>query len=153
MFIAAQSVAALSLAALLFADGTHTSGPTSGDILENLDSAQRIIGVSGGSLRHEGSGFLEEGEDIGFSVRLTPGAVYRVIAVCDRDCSDLDIWGEDDRGEVLGGDFEPRAFAMMLVVGPPSGAVTLNASMAACSIAPCAYGYRVYEDVGGGSGW
>lgn len=146
-------VAALSLAALLFADGTHTPGPTSGDILESLDSAQRILGVSGGSLRHEGSGGLDEGEAIGFSVRLTPGAIYRIVAVCDRDCNDLDMWAEDDGGEVLGGDFEPRSIAMLLIQAPASGAVTLNASMAACSLEPCAYGYRVYEQVGGGSGW
>ena len=145
-------ITALSLAALLFAEGTHTPGPTSGDILENLDSAQRIMGLSGGSLRHEGSGGLDEGEEIGFALRLTPGAVYRIVAVCDRDCSDMDMWAEGGPDEILGEDFDPRSIAMLLIQAPASGAVTLHASVAACSAEPCAYGYRVYEQVGG-SGW
>ena len=142
-------ITAVSIVSLLFAEGTHVAGRTTGMILDKLDLMQ-AMGDLEGSAAAEGSGYLVDGEAIGVNLRLPPNQTYQVIGICDDDCTDVDMWAADGAGGMLTGDVEPEDYAVFPIVVPASGRVSLVISMAECTVNPCAYGYRLLPM---SSGW
>lgn len=134
---------------LLLQDHTPTRG--SGSALDSLELMQSMLRLTDNMIIKEGSGHLREAQDVEFALRLPAGRYYQIAAVCDSDCSDLDMWAKDAGGEVLGGDVDEAATVFMTFQVPASGQAKITASMADCKVAPCAYAYRVFEHAG--SGW
>jgi len=133
---------AVSIISLLFTEGTHVAGRTTGTILDKLDLMQATADLDG-SAAAEGSGWLSDGETISVTLRLPRNRTYQVVGVCDDDCTNVDLWAADGAGGRLTGDVEPEDYALFPVVVPASRRVTLVISMAECTASPCAYGYRL----------
>jgi hypothetical protein len=78
------------------------------------------------------------------TLQVTGGARYTVLAVCDDDCTDLNL-RVLDRGYVVAQDIQPEAYARLELAPANDATFTLEARMAACDSAPCRYSVAVYE--------
>jgi len=85
---------------------------------------------------------LDAGAEETVSLRLTPGTDYRILGVCDDDCTDLDLSLRNGRasGEAGGGDRWP-----MLSVRPVAPASTVQVTMAHCATPNCGYQLTVWK--------
>lgn len=78
-----------------------------------------------------------------FTFTLRKGLSYRVISVCDEDCSDLDLTLYDENDNEISKD--TSADSMPIVDASPkwSGEFTLRVKMYSCSDNPCYYGINI----------
>jgi hypothetical protein len=76
-----------------------------------------------------------------FTVNLRRGVDYRIIGVCDDDCTDVDmeVYGAD--GLLAGRDVEVNDIPVLNVTG--AGSATVRVWLANCETEPCAVGVRV----------
>ncbi|HEX5007170.1 MAG TPA: hypothetical protein VFV70_08665 [Hyphomonadaceae bacterium] len=81
------------------------------------------------------------------TLNLPGGAAYTVIAVCDADCTDVDLRLKDASGvklsEDVAGDNYPQV--TVRVTGAGNATITMEIVMATCNANPCGYRYRVYR--------
>jgi hypothetical protein len=73
------------------------------------------------------------------------GARYTLVAVCDVDCTDLDLRVLDGGGSVLAQDVEPEAYASVEIVPARDGTLRVEPVMANCTASPCLYAVAVFE--------
>jgi hypothetical protein len=92
--------------------------------------------VYDGSLGNEGSEFL--------TLTLHAGTQYAVVAVCDNDCSDIDLRLYDENDTELDSDVENDDKPIVAIVPPRDGKFRLKVIMAKCATSPCFYGVGVY---------
>jgi hypothetical protein len=96
----------------------------------------RTHDVYTGSVKNEESDYL--------TLTLHAGTAYAIIAVCDNDCSDIDlrIFNEDDKE--LDSDVENDDNPIVTVVPTSDGKFRLKVIMAKCTTSPCFFGVGVY---------
>ena len=87
----------------------------------------------GGTLGHE------QGAEI--PIPLEAGNEYRIGAVCDDDCMDLDLILRGPEGDTIASDILRDAFPVLVHSPAEDGEYNLTVHMAACFIEPC--GFRV----------
>jgi hypothetical protein len=87
---------------------------------------------------------LSQGESDNYNVTLQGGRSYKLVGVCDNDCSDLDITLYDSDGDVVDRDLLDDDKPVVSVSGKSSGRYRMNVSMAACSTGVCYYSVAVY---------
>lgn len=78
---------------------------------------------------------------------LDEGVSYLAAAVCDQDCSDVDLFLLDENGNVVSEDQdegEEGDFAVVEVTPAWTGQFTLRVRMYACSVEPCHYGIAIF---------
>ncbi|HEX8431578.1 MAG TPA: hypothetical protein VF625_09830, partial [Longimicrobium sp.] len=92
------------------------------------------------------SGDLQQGRATEFSVSLAPGR-YIVAAVCDGDCSDLDLFVTNAAGSVGSDELEDDVPMVDFTV-TRAGPHTFRVAMAACSAEPCAWGATIFAQGG-----
>jgi hypothetical protein len=89
-------------------------------------------------------GRMGEGKTDSWTLNFEKGTSYRIVGVCDKDCSDLDIEILDGstviEKDVLDDDapivsFSPKA----------SGQLRVKVTMAKCSEAPCFFGFGIFQ--------
>lgn len=78
-------------------------------------------------------------------VRLRRGVTYRVFAVCDNDCSDVDLELYDASGAFVGRDISVNDQPFVEIVPSQDGIVYARIWLAACESEPCYVGGRVYR--------
>lgn len=119
---------------------------TSSVVTVQLDSATSIMATQGFELT-EGyrNGALNDGEEEVLSLDLAGERTYMIAAVCDQDCSDLDLELADASGETIDSDFELDDVPMVMTQGARAGRHSLTVSMASCEVEPCAYGVAIYR--------
>ncbi len=87
---------------------------------------------------------LSQGESDDYNVTLQGGRSYKLIGVCDNDCSDLDITLYDSDGDVVDRDLLDDDKPVVSVSGKSGGRYRMNVSMASCSTGVCYYSVAVY---------
>ena len=89
---------------------------------------------------------IEEGESATHTFRINPRKSYFVYAACDDDCGDIDLFGENDDGDVVDVDEEDDDIPLLLVLPGESGrSLTVTLDMAACDTDVCVYAIGLYE--------
>ncbi len=90
------------------------------------------------------SGQLPQGQFASVPVNLQAGGDYRIIGVCDNDCSDLDLVLYDENNNVISQDNLTDATPIVSVAPQWTGAFTVNAVMHNCTVQPCYYALVLY---------
>ena len=90
-------------------------------------------------------GSLDRGESAWHAVTLSQGRVYAAQGYCDEDCSDLDLKISTPSGTPLDSDADVDDYPHLRFTAPVNGTYRLTVTMARCSVAPCAYGVRMYR--------
>jgi len=97
---------------------------------------RRTHDVYDGSLKNEESEFL--------TLALHSGTAYAIIAVCDNDCSDIDLRVFDEDNTEIDSDVENDDNPIVTLSPGHDGKFRLKIIMAKCSTSPCFYGVGVY---------
>jgi hypothetical protein len=87
---------------------------------------------------------LSQGDSDDYNVTLQGGRSYKLIGVCDNDCTDLDITLYDSDGDVVDRDLLDDDKPVVSVSGKSGGRYRMNVSMAKCSTGSCYYSVAVY---------
>lgn len=110
-----------------------------------IDSAVVLMRGQGHTLKQApAGGALAAGAASTVQLRLAGGSSYIIVAMCDADCSDLDLALTDSKGAAVDSDVELDDIPMVTVQVPADGVYTLTVSMATCNSAACKYGYAVF---------
>jgi hypothetical protein len=105
----------------------------------------------------EGEGYVATGEDWVSSLRargsedqfvtLGTGADYAIIAVCDEDCSDIDLKIYGPSGRLVDEDTQTDASPLLRIDDAQKGEHRIEVSMYQCSTEPCYYAMALYKRV------
>lgn len=106
-----------------------------------LDRRVSYYNGQGYTLMQTRSGDLEEGYGRSHYFTLNQGWEYRLVAVCDADCDDLDLALYDGDDLEVDRDWEPDDFPLVSARPRLNDVYRLRVDMAACDLEPC--GYRV----------
>lgn len=90
------------------------------------------------------TGQLNQGATMTHPVTMNVGGEYRIIGVCDNDCSDLDLTLLDGYGNPISQDNSTDATPIVSVVPTSSGQFNVNAHMFQCTVQPCYYALVMY---------
>ena len=88
---------------------------------------------------------LQPGQTWSWAVQLQPGQTYKIIGGCDNECSDFDLTVTDPSGNQLASDLLLDDYPVLDFTATTAGTYQVQMTMAACSIAPCYAGARVYQ--------
>lgn len=86
---------------------------------------------------------MPKGRSNSFSLNLEKGWAYKIIAVCDNDCSDLDLVLYDENNNEISKDLGNDSLPMVEVTPRWTGRFSLRVTMYSCSNSPCFYGITV----------
>lgn len=78
-------------------------------------------------------------------VQLRRGVTYRVFAVCDNDCSDVDLEVYDAAGAFVGRDVAVNDTPYVEITPAADGVAYARVWLAACESEPCYVGARLYR--------
>ena len=79
-----------------------------------------------------------------YSVTLTSGRSYKLVGVCDNDCTDLDIRLFDQNNNLIDEDTLTDDKPVVSVTPRWTGPFRMEVVMASCSTQPCFYQIAVY---------
>ncbi|MDX2236491.1 MAG: hypothetical protein NW203_02900 [Hyphomonadaceae bacterium] len=144
---------AAALAVVLAAGAAHAqSGQRSADYQTQV---RGYLDTQAG--KHTSEGFRRDGaiQDFIAPMRLEGGAIwpvtlqrgvtYRVFAVCDNDCSDVDLEVYDVGGGFVGRDIATNDTPYVQITPQADGVVYARLWLAACESEPCYVGARVFR--------
>lgn len=77
-------------------------------------------------------------------VYLTAGSAYRIVGVCDNDCTDVDLSLEDDDRVVLASDLLEDDIPIINFTPKASATYWIRPTMVVCTVNPCGYGIAVF---------
>lgn len=89
---------------------------------------------------------LNQGAEKSLPLILDGHRDYAISAVCDQDCSDLDLYVYDENGNLIASDAEPDDYPHVLVSPKWTGQFTAVITMESCRFQPCYYGVGVFGD-------
>lgn len=108
-----------------------------------MDKADELFGDKGFKpTGWQQKGELKQGGEVTFTVKLQAGT-NALVGMCDTDCSNLDMYVTDSKGNAIEQDVEEDDFPIVMLTN--TGSVNVRLVMKACSSAPCAYGVRGYR--------
>jgi hypothetical protein len=87
---------------------------------------------------------IEDGAVV-WPITLRRGRVYRVFAVCDNDCSDVDMDLYDYAGLLVGTDITGTDKPYVEIAPAEDGVAVARIWLAACENEPCFIGARLYQ--------
>lgn len=139
----------VSLGAALVVLGAHTAQAQSNffqqvrlQLVQNLDAARD----AGMSLSHEPfTGSLYKGYYQTKTLVLDAGVQYAITAVCDIDCTDIDLVVLNRFDTRIGADVETDDRPVVVVQPTETARFQVRASMVSCFDEPCAYGIGVFS--------
>lgn len=99
-------------------------------------------------------GSLGDDETTRFGFPIVPGADFSVVAVCDGDCSDLDLRAYDATGRLVVEDVTINALPEVVLSTTQNEIAFIEVVMANCSQAPCYWQAKAFfknsvENAGG----
>ncbi len=113
----------------------------SGQVMDNqLARAEKVIEGDGYVQTHttiEGS--LDESDDENRYFTLKEGWKYKIILVCDNDCTDIDLCVHDENENSIDCDEDSSDFALAEVSPKWTGRFHAYIEMYDCSVDPCSY--------------
>ena len=89
---------------------------------------------------------LNQGDQTSLTLNLDGHRDYAISAVCDQDCSDLDLYVYDENGDLIASDVEPNGYPHVLVSPKWTVQFTAVITMESCRFQPCYYGVGVFGD-------
>lgn len=87
---------------------------------------------------------LDDGESESFTIDVDGGKDYRMIALCDEDCDDIDIYLEDTNGNVLDEDISLNDAPIVSLTAKGESRYVLRVRMYSCSLEPCYFAIGVF---------
>lgn len=87
---------------------------------------------------------LNENSDDTWSFVPTRGQRYRLVAVCDQDCPDIDLFIYDHRDNLVDSDEEEDAFPVVTLPSANGNSYDYTVKMYSCSAEPCYYALGIY---------
>lgn len=87
---------------------------------------------------------LQPGTSQDVPVTLHTGYEYRIVAVCDNDCSDIDLRLFDENSNEVATDVAMDDQPVVQVAPRWTGAFSARVFMASCAVAPCYYSAQLY---------
>lgn len=90
-------------------------------------------------------GTLGESDTYSFTTDLDVGAGYIVSAVCDQDCSDVDLWIRDDAGKLIASDTAVDDRPIVVFTAPRNGKYAIQVRMHACAEEYCYFGFVILD--------
>ena len=110
-----------------------------------LNLTQNIANQRGFSSTHNRyNGQLRAGQEETVTLDLNAGTSYMMVAQCDSDCSDIDMWLYDENGNLIDEDVLVDDTPIVEVTPIRNARFSLRARMISCSVQPCYYGIGVY---------
>jgi hypothetical protein len=88
--------------------------------------------------------YLDESETDNFTLNLKKHYTYRIAAVCDGDCGDIDLKLYDENGNDIATDKDEDDNPIIEVSPKWTGEFELNVEMYDCDIEPCKVGIIVF---------
>jgi len=91
-------------------------------------------------------GLVDDGRNMSVTYTLAKGNTYKIVGVCDNDCSDIDFELRDDNGNLIDSDSAKDDIPIVEVTPIRTGKFTLKVFMQSCSNSVgCVYGVDVYR--------
>ncbi len=119
-------------------------------VLSQLQSAREYLESDGYEHAGDRTGTLKPWEDDAFTLpQLEAGYEYLLVAVCDSDCDDIDLYVRDDSPREVAADEEPDNFPMVGWTPEAGRSYEVQVSMVGCLTEPCFYGvswFRIAAD-------
>lgn len=109
-----------------------------------LEMARQRLSPEGFEMVGSTAGALAANEADDFSIRLDDGFEYKIVGVCDQDCSDLDLALFDSFDELVASDVLDDDMPVLDVFGE-AGSYWIAAHMYECQRAPCVFGIAVFR--------
>ena len=137
---------AFLLGALLAAPG---SAPAQSrwerQVRDQIKRAGRILEDRAYELSHDVyTGSLGNHDSESLTITLREGISYALVAVCDEDCSDIDLRLFDSDGDEVDSDVENDDTPIVQAAPSRTGKYRVKVIMASCSTSPCFYGVGVF---------
>ena len=79
------------------------------------------------------------------TVQLQGGVEYAIFAVCDQDCSDIDLRIKDAADSTLAEDVNIDATPILEITAPITGGYNLDLIMFSCGTEACSWGGQIYR--------
>lgn len=89
-------------------------------------------------------GSLYDNGETTFTVDLQGGRAYTFLGACDNDCSDVDLWIYDERGNLIDSDVSRSDLPYLSFTPRWSARFSVRVRMYACSYEPCSYGVAAF---------
>lgn len=110
-----------------------------------IERAAKFLNDRGYRRTHDvytGSVKNEEADNLTLTLRA--GTAYAIIAVCDNDCTDIDLRIYDENDKEIDSDVQDDDNPIVTVSPAADGKFRLKVIMAKCSTSPCFFGVGVY---------
>lgn len=137
----------LTFAALL----ALAARPSGAQAQEHAELVWRQLNTAFTTVNRDGYGSLNyiigrmgEGKSDSWTLNFEKGTNYRIVGVCDKDCSDLDIEVLDG-SDVLTKDVLDDDAPIVTFSPKTSGQLRVKVSMAKCSDEPCFFGFGIFQ--------
>ncbi len=88
--------------------------------------------------------YLDDSETDYFNLSLDSGLDYKIVAVCDEDCSDIDMWIYDSSGNLIDADELDDDTPIVDVTPRWDGKFKIKIKMYECTREPCKVGIGVF---------
>lgn len=138
-----RAVLGLALAALAAAPASAQNNEFERQVEYQMSIAEAFATSVGFELDDMFFSSLGDGEDERMTFELQTGRDYRMIALCDEDCDDIDIYLEDMDGNVLDEDVSVDDAPVVAAAGRGER-VRLRVNMYSCSVEPCYYAVGIF---------
>ncbi len=110
-----------------------------------LDAAEGLARNNGYNSTHSRyNGQLSEGQEKQVTIDLDAGTSYMIIAQCDGDCSDIDLWLYDENNNLIDEDVLDDDTPIVEVTPIRNARFRIRTRMITCNVEPCYYGIGVY---------
>lgn len=142
-----RAAVAFLLGALLVAPGTAAAQRRwERQVRDQIKRAGRILEDRGYELSHEAyTGSLNNRDSESLTLTLREGSSYALVAVCDEDCSDIDLRLFDPDGDEVDSDVQTDDTPIVQAAPRNTGKYRVKVIMASCSTSPCFYGVGVFS--------
>lgn len=90
------------------------------------------------------TGALQAGGKERFTLPVESGVSYKILGICDNDCSDVDLRLFNMNGQNIGEDVTDDDVPIVELQPTGTGTLQLEAHMVTCSNAPCYHAVEVY---------
>ncbi len=140
--IAASAIAAVALGIAVPAVAQSSYEQQIDRLLNMTQNLANSRGFSSTHARYNGQ--LRNGQERSVTLDLEAGVGYMMVAQCDNDCSDIDMWLYDENGNLIDEDVLVDDTPITNVTPIRNARFTLRTRMISCSVEPCYYGIGVY---------
>jgi hypothetical protein len=133
----------LLILAGIFAFNTNVSAQD--EVKEQLITIAYLMALEGYDITHDVAyAYLDEYESDTYDLNLNRGYAYKIIAVCDGDCGDIDLNLYDENGNIIAKDTGNDDYPIVEVSPRWTGAFELKIKMYDCDYEPCKVGIVVF---------